>query len=68
MSRDFANELLADLEDMDSLALTLVMAEALNKRGEPGPLARPWIATGRKSSRPAVKPEASPDADGVEED
>lgn len=46
---DELRQLVADFESPEELLTTLLMAEAMTPRGRPGPLARPWAASGSRS-------------------
>ena len=55
MEEDSTRGIGSDLDDLEDLAITLVMADAVTPRGRPGPLARQWAAGGFRKKDRAVR-------------
>ncbi len=51
---DFEDE----LRRPPALVRLLVLGEAMTPRGQPGPLARPWVAAGPRARRGGGRPES----------
>ncbi|MFO8074333.1 MAG: hypothetical protein R6V85_20920 [Polyangia bacterium] len=47
-----------ELSDAPALVQLLVLGEAMTPRGQPGPLARPWVAAGPRARRREGGPES----------